>query len=159
MYRLAVCVLLSALLPNIFSVDWYHAFVIGGFCYICSGGWKCIRIAYHAVPRDLKLIMYFMKLQKFNKRAVKNDMRFCNILIDRARMSPDKVAYISVDTESRLTYKEANELANKIAHCFYDKGFHKGDVVALIMENRVEYVPIWIGLSKIGVITALINTN
>ena len=86
-------------------------------------------------------------------------MRFCNILIDRARMSPDKVAYISVDTESRLTYKEANELANKIAHCFYDKGFRKGDVVALIMENRVEYVPIWIGLSKIGVITALINTN
>ena len=159
MYRLAVCVLLSALLPNILSIDWYQAFVIAGFCYICSGGWKWIIIAYHVVPRDLKLIMCFVKLLKFKKRAVKNNMRFCNILVDRARKSPDKVAYISVDTESRLTYKEANELANKIAHCFYDKGFHKGDVVALIMENRVEYVPIWIGLSKIGVITALINTN
>ena len=44
-------------------------------------------------------------------------------------------------------------------HCFYDKRLCKGDIIALIMENRKEYVPIWLGLSKIGVITALINTN
>ena len=27
------------------------------------------------------------------------------------------------------------------------------------MENKIEYAPIWLGLSKVGVITALINTN
>jgi acyl-CoA synthetase (AMP-forming)/AMP-acid ligase II len=27
------------------------------------------------------------------------------------------------------------------------------------MENKPEYAAIWLGLSKIGVITALINTN
>jgi solute carrier family 27 (fatty acid transporter), member 1/4 len=37
--------------------------------------------------------------------------------------------------------------------------YRKGDVVALFMENRPQYVCIWLGLSKIGVITALINTN
>jgi acyl-CoA synthetase (AMP-forming)/AMP-acid ligase II len=31
--------------------------------------------------------------------------------------------------------------------------------VALLMENKPEYVAIWLGLSKLGVITALINTN
>ena len=35
----------------------------------------------------------------------------------------------------------------------------KGDCVALFMENRPEFVGIWYGLSKLGVITALINTN
>jgi acyl-coenzyme A synthetase/AMP-(fatty) acid ligase len=32
-------------------------------------------------------------------------------------------------------------------------------VVALFMENRPEYATIWLGLSKLGVITALINSN
>jgi acyl-coenzyme A synthetase/AMP-(fatty) acid ligase len=35
----------------------------------------------------------------------------------------------------------------------------KGDCVALFLENKPEYVATWIGLSKIGVISALINTN
>lgn len=35
----------------------------------------------------------------------------------------------------------------------------KGDAIALMMENRPEYVCFWLGLSKLGVITALINTN
>lgn len=35
----------------------------------------------------------------------------------------------------------------------------KGDCVALFMENCPEYVGIWLGLTKIGVISALINSN
>lgn len=31
--------------------------------------------------------------------------------------------------------------------------------MALFMENRPEYVCVWLGLSKIGVITALVNNN
>ena len=27
------------------------------------------------------------------------------------------------------------------------------------MENRLEYILVWLGLAKIGVITALLNTN
>lgn len=38
-------------------------------------------------------------------------------------------------------------------------GLRKGDCVALFMENRPEFVGIWYGLSKLGVITACINTN
>jgi len=40
-----------------------------------------------------------------------------------------------------------------------DFGLKKGDVVGLLMENRPEFVGIWLGLSKIGVVTALINYN
>ncbi len=35
----------------------------------------------------------------------------------------------------------------------------KGDVVALMMENRAEYVAVWLGLNRIGVVVALLNTN
>lgn len=40
-----------------------------------------------------------------------------------------------------------------------DYGLKKGDVVGLLMENRPEFVGIWLGMSKIGVVTALINYN
>lgn len=38
-------------------------------------------------------------------------------------------------------------------------GYKKGDKVALFLENRPEFAGIWLGLSKLGVITSLINTN
>jgi solute carrier family 27 fatty acid transporter 1/4 len=52
------------------------------------------------------------------------------------------------------------DYSNKIANLFLNKfGLKKGDCVALFLENKPEYVGIWLGLSKIGVISALINTN
>ena len=35
----------------------------------------------------------------------------------------------------------------------------EGDVVALFMENRSQYVGLWLGMAKIGVEAALINFN
>lgn len=40
-----------------------------------------------------------------------------------------------------------------------ENGFKKGDVVGLLMENRPEFVGIWLGMSKVGIVTALINYN
>lgn len=51
------------------------------------------------------------------------------------------------------------EYSNKIANIFKSHGYKKGDRVALFLENRPEYVCIWLGLSKLGVIVPLINTN
>jgi len=39
------------------------------------------------------------------------------------------------------------------------QGFHKGDVVALFMESRLEFIGMWLGLAKLGIVTALINFN
>lgn len=50
-------------------------------------------------------------------------------------------------------------MSNKVARYFKKIGYKKGDTVALLMESRPEYVCFWLGLSKIGVITALINNN
>lgn len=51
------------------------------------------------------------------------------------------------------------EYSNKIANIFKSHGYKKGDRVALFLENKPEYVCIWLGLSKLGVIVPLINTN
>lgn len=62
--------------------------------------------------------------------------------------------------EETWTFKDLKEYSNKIAWLFKTHyGLKKGDCVALFMENKPEYVGVWLGLSKLGVITALVNTN
>lgn len=59
----------------------------------------------------------------------------------------------------KLTFQDIEDFSNKIASYFKSKGFKREDSIALLMETRPEYSCIWMGLSKIGVVTALINSN
>jgi len=58
-----------------------------------------------------------------------------------------------------LTYAELDAAANRVAWWALDRGLRRGDPVALLMENRPAFVATWIGLAKVGVIAALLNTN
>ena len=58
-----------------------------------------------------------------------------------------------------VTYGEMDAIANRYAHWAKSLNLRRGQTVALFMPNRLEYFPIWYGLSKVGVITALINNN
>ncbi len=61
--------------------------------------------------------------------------------------------------ERRVSYRETDARANRVAHWALARGIGKGDPVALLMENRPEYIFSWGGLAKLGAISALINTN
>ncbi len=61
--------------------------------------------------------------------------------------------------DRRVSYRDMNEQANQVAHWAFELGLRRGDVVALLMENRPEYLSRWMGLGKLGVTTALINTH
>jgi len=58
-----------------------------------------------------------------------------------------------------MTYGELDARANRIAHWALAQGLKAGDAVALFMGNCPDYVAVWFGLSKIGVVTGLINHN
>ena len=70
---------------------------------------------------------------------------------------PDNIA---VEDERRsLTYRDLDNLANRYGHWAKSRGLRRSDTIALMMTNRVEYLAAWIGFSKVGIATALINTN
>lgn len=70
---------------------------------------------------------------------------------------PTKVAFYF--EEQKWSFLDVDEYSTKIANFFKQQGFQRGDTVALLLESRPEYVALWLGLSKIGSVTALINTN
>jgi citronellyl-CoA synthetase len=57
------------------------------------------------------------------------------------------------------TWHELNAHANRYAAALKALGLVRGDVVSVIMENRIEFLTTIIALNKLGVTAALINTN
>lgn len=88
---------------------------------------------------------------------VNKNLTVAQIFEKTAKSYPNKVA-LKLD-DDKLTFSEANNFCNQVASYFREKGFKKGDTIALLMETKVEFPFFWVGLSKIGVPTALINFN
>ncbi len=58
-----------------------------------------------------------------------------------------------------LTYSALAERSNRYARWALDQGLAKGDTVCLLMPNRPEYMAIWLGITRVGGVVALLNTN
>ncbi|MEJ0027632.1 MAG: long-chain-acyl-CoA synthetase [Rhizomicrobium sp.] len=80
-----------------------------------------------------------------------------DIVKKQAKATPDAVAFYYLDRT--MTYGQLDAYADRVAHWARACGIGRGDAVALLMENRPEYVATWLGLLKVGAVTALINTN
>lgn len=57
-----------------------------------------------------------------------------------------------------ISYQDANQRANRIAHYLQDQGIGKGEVVALFIENRPELLLTVLAVAKLGGICAMLNT-
>lgn len=60
---------------------------------------------------------------------------------------------------STVSYGAFDALANRVANWALATGIKPGDAVALYMGNRWEYIAFWYGLTKVGVLTALLNNQ
>ena len=58
-----------------------------------------------------------------------------------------------------LTHRALIWRSNQYARWALNQGLAKGDTVCLLMPNRPEYMAIWLGITKVGGVAALLNTN
>jgi fatty-acyl-CoA synthase len=70
----------------------------------------------------------------------------------------DQRTFLIYNNEN-ISYSEVNRQANRYADVAKRLGLNTGDVAAVMIENRPEFFYAWLGLAKIGVIAALINTQ
>ncbi len=85
-------------------------------------------------------------------------------LLERVTWSePDKIAIsgrpgaYADEAHRTLTYRQADQLANRVANGFRGLGLRPGDVVLLFCENSVEGYLTKIGLAKAGLVCAPVN--
>lgn len=78
-------------------------------------------------------------------------------LDERVAREPDKLALAYLD--ERYTFRDVDRRVNQYAHFFRNRGVGRGDVVALLMDNRPDFIFAVLGLSRLRAVTSLINTN
>ncbi|HMO28532.1 long-chain-acyl-CoA synthetase [Enterovirga sp.] len=64
-----------------------------------------------------------------------------------------------IGTDEILSHRDLAARQNRYARWALGRGLAKGDTVALLMRNRPDYLAIWLGLTRIGVRVALLNTH
>ena len=80
-----------------------------------------------------------------------------NVIEDVAAARGEAPALISA--REMLTYRSLIERANRYARWTLAQNLAKGDAIALMMPNRPEYLAIWLGITSVGGVVSLINTN
>jgi acyl-CoA synthetase (AMP-forming)/AMP-acid ligase II len=101
----------------------------------------------------------------YNRRAVNRwERTSVGDLLERVTWSfPDKEAIVGADGAfadpglRRLTYRQADQLANQVADGLLARGLRRGDIVMLFCENSVEGILLKLGAAKAGLVCAPIN--
>jgi fatty-acyl-CoA synthase len=64
-----------------------------------------------------------------------------------------------ISQSGTLTYRALAERARRYARWARDQDLAKGDTVCLLMPNRPEYMAIWLGITAVGGVVSLLNTQ
>jgi acyl-CoA synthetase (AMP-forming)/AMP-acid ligase II len=65
---------------------------------------------------------------------------------------------IALKDETRVyTYPEVNRRVNRLAHSLLSMGLQKGDKVAVLLENSIEIVEVFLATAKTGIVIVPIN--
>lgn len=81
-------------------------------------------------------------------------MPITDMLFMNARIYPDEVSLIERDpaagTRRQITWKEFDDCANRFANFLLSRGIKKGDKIAILLMNCLEWLPVYFGVLKAG---------
>jgi fatty-acyl-CoA synthase len=95
---------------------------------------------------------------KMTTPIAKNPARvFPHVIEELAARYGDAPALIGA--RQTLTFRGVAKRANQYTRWALAQNLAKGETVCLLMPNRPEYMPVWIGITQAGGAVALLNTN
>ncbi|MGZ8347757.1 MAG: AMP-binding protein, partial [Allosphingosinicella sp.] len=80
-----------------------------------------------------------------------------DLLAKRAELTPGKVALEEVATGRTRTYAELDARAAGAAAAMAGRGVGKGDRVALLCRNRIEFFELLFGCARLGAVLVPLN--
>ena len=81
---------------------------------------------------------------------------WCDIMEWNAQLYPDKVAFCEVATGRKWTFKEHNEVVNRLCNALYGLGLQKQDRAAVLAGDLIEYCQIAM-ICKAGLVYVPVN--
>lgn len=82
-------------------------------------------------------------------------------VMEHSRMTWKEYSLIETDPRnpgrSEITWSEFDKRANRFANLLLSRGVHKGDKVAILLMNCIEWLPIYFGVLKAGALAVPLN--
>src|SRR5688572_27870084 len=82
-----------------------------------------------------------------------------DLLSERARVTPDRLALVSVETGERLTYGQLNERAERAAGALQELAVQAGDRFGLLAHNSIDFLAYFFAAGKIAAIVVPLSTR
>ena len=105
----------------------------------------------------IRALITVLVLIKSMRRCVAEKTIIPDLFVRTVAKHKDKAAILYEDEV--WTFQDLENYSNAVANYFRNEGYMYGDTVAIVLENSSEYVGLWLGMAKIGVCAAFINTN
>jgi len=74
-----------------------------------------------------------------------------------ARLSPNREALVDIPNDRRMSYGELDRRVRQLANAFIELGLNKGDRVAILSKNCIEYMEIYYACARCGMIAQPLN--
>ncbi|GMS96113.1 hypothetical protein PENTCL1PPCAC_18288 [Pristionchus entomophagus] len=115
--------------------------------------------SYLTLHRDLSGLLLIIRVKIDCWRKLRANESIDKLWMEVVRNEPNKVAMIDIETGREYTFEQFNALINRYANLFQGMGLRSGECVAIYMENSTDFIAAWMGMAKIGVVSAWINSN
>ncbi|XP_063084131.1 long-chain fatty acid transport protein 1 isoform X5 [Cavia porcellus] len=127
--------------------------------YVGSGGWRFLRIVCLTAKRDLFGLSVLIRVRLELRWHRRSGHTIPSIFQEVVRRQPERLALVDAGSGASWTFAQLDAYSNAVAQLFLRLGFAPGDVVAVFLEGRPEFVGLWLGLAKAGVVASLLNVN
>ena len=74
-----------------------------------------------------------------------------------ARLTPGREALIDIPNARRMTYGELDERVRRLANGLLGRGLAKGDRVAILARNCIEYMEVYFSCARVGLVVQPLN--
>ncbi|KAK6179984.1 hypothetical protein SNE40_012217 [Patella caerulea] len=127
---------------------------LAGAAGISFTAWKTM---FPWIGDDLKILQAGYKVRKVMNEEIEQAYFLIDKFEDKVKLHPDK-PFIIYD-HNIYSFQYVDQQANKVANIAKRWGLTVGDTVALYASNSPSFIWTFLGLAKLGVTVALINSN
>ena len=82
-----------------------------------------------------------------------------DLIAERARITPGKLALVSVETGERLTYAELDGRCRQAAKALTAHGIHQGDRYGILSHNSIDFLAMFFAYARTGAIAVPLSTR
>ncbi|XP_075992101.1 long-chain fatty acid transport protein 4-like [Anticarsia gemmatalis] len=133
------------------------ALPIFGIVYLLVFHARWFYVALMTAPRDLRALYSYVNILWTTRTYAKRNLSIPDIFHDVVNRHPDRPCFLFQDEV--WSFKEVEDFSLRVTAALKANGVKKDSIVGLMINNCPQQPGLWLGNSRLGAITPLINTN